>query len=84
MSAPPSFPAVAAGRPDRRTDHECDQPVCIVINCARSSCLSTWRQAGSDTAELVLRSVGIDRNEAIDIATAGIDALPRMAVFDAA
>lgn len=44
----------------------------------------TWRQAGSDTAELMLRSIGIDREEAIEIATTDLEPLPRMVVFDAA
>lgn len=44
----------------------------------------TWRQAGSDTAELMLRSIGIERAEARLLANLEIDALPKMAVFDAA
>ncbi|PHP67718.1 hypothetical protein CSC94_08485 [Zhengella mangrovi] len=71
---------MAAGRPDRGTDRESDPPIGIVINCARSSCLSTLPACDSGRASTRLN----DRNEAIDIATAGIDALPRMAVFDVA
>lgn len=44
----------------------------------------TWRQAGSDTAEIILRGVGIERGEARVIAQRELDPLPRMAVFDAA
>lgn len=44
----------------------------------------TWRQAGSDTAEIILRGVGIERAEARDITQMELDPLPRMAVFDAA
>ncbi len=44
----------------------------------------TWRQAGSDTAEVILRGVGIDRAEARDITQTELDPLPRLAVFDAA
>lgn len=44
----------------------------------------TWRQAGSDTAEIILRGVGLERGEARDIAQRELDPLPRMAVFDAA
>ena len=44
----------------------------------------TWRQAGSDTAEVVLRGVGIDRAEARDITQRELDPLPKTAVFDAA
>jgi AcrR family transcriptional regulator len=44
----------------------------------------TWRQAGSDTAEIILRGVGLDRTEARDITQRELDPLPRLAVFDAA
>ncbi len=44
----------------------------------------TWRQAGSDTAELMLRAVGIDRAEARDLANIEIEPLPRVAFFQAA
>lgn len=44
----------------------------------------TWRQAGSDTAEIILRGVGLDRSEARDITQRDLDPLPRLAVFDAA
>ncbi|OWU85126.1 TetR family transcriptional regulator [Oceanicola sp. 22II-s10i] len=44
----------------------------------------TWRQAGSDTAEIILRGLGIDRAEARDITQKELDPLPRMTVFDAA
>lgn len=44
----------------------------------------TWRQAGSDTAELILRGLGLDVSEARAITQTELDPLPRMAVFDAA
>ncbi|EAQ02895.1 possible transcriptional regulator, TetR family protein [Pseudooceanicola batsensis HTCC2597] len=44
----------------------------------------TWRQAGTDTAEIILRGIGIDRAEARDITQQELDPLPRMTVFDAA
>lgn len=44
----------------------------------------TWRQAGSDTAEIILRGIGVERAEARDITQRELDPLPRMAVFDAA
>ena len=44
----------------------------------------TWRQAGSDTAEIILRGLGLDRAEARDITQKELDPLPRMTVFDAA
>lgn len=44
----------------------------------------TWRQAGSDVAELMLRSIGIERTEARTLANLEIDALPKMVMFDAA
>jgi len=44
----------------------------------------TWRQAGSDTAEIILRGVGIERAEARDITQQELDPLPKMTVFDAA
>jgi hypothetical protein len=44
----------------------------------------TWRQAGSDAAELMLRAVGIDRSEARMLADLDIEPLPRMAMFPAA
>lgn len=44
----------------------------------------TWRQAGSDTAEIILRGIGLDRAEARDITQKELDPLPKMAVFDAA
>lgn len=44
----------------------------------------TWRQVGADTAELVLRSVGIGRDEARALALAEIDPLPRIDQLDAA
>ncbi|MGR3321545.1 MAG: TetR/AcrR family transcriptional regulator [Pseudooceanicola sp.] len=44
----------------------------------------TWRQAGSDTAEIVLRGLGIDRAEARTITQTELDPLPRLSVFDAA
>lgn len=42
----------------------------------------TWRQAGSDTAELLLRSIGIDQIEARRLSQTEFDPLPRMSVFD--
>lgn len=44
----------------------------------------TWRQVAADTAELVLRSVGLTRAEARALATAELDPLPRIDRFDAA
>ncbi|WP_375174650.1 TetR/AcrR family transcriptional regulator [Pseudooceanicola sp.] len=44
----------------------------------------TWREAGSDTAEIILRGVGIDRAEARDITQKELNPLPKMSVFDAA
>ena len=44
----------------------------------------TWRQAGSDTAEIILRGVGIDRAEAREITQTELEPLPRVAVFAAA
>lgn len=44
----------------------------------------TWRQAGSDTAELMLRAVGIERQEARTLSRIEIEPLPRIAVFQAA
>lgn len=44
----------------------------------------TWRQVSEDTAELVLRSVGIPRDEARALATIEIDPLPRIDHLDAA
>ncbi len=44
----------------------------------------TWRQAGSDTAEIILRGIGIDRLEARDITQCELNPLPRASVFDAA
>ncbi|MBV7380756.1 TetR/AcrR family transcriptional regulator [Maritimibacter dapengensis] len=44
----------------------------------------TWREAGSDTAEIILRGVGIERAEARDITQRELEPLPRLAVFDAA
>ena len=44
----------------------------------------TWRQAGSDTAEIILRGVGIDKNEAREITQRELEGLPRLSVFDAA
>ncbi|MBV7407814.1 TetR/AcrR family transcriptional regulator [Maritimibacter sp. DP1N21-5] len=44
----------------------------------------TWRQAGTDTAEIILRGVGLDRAEARDITNRELDPLPRLAAFDAA
>jgi AcrR family transcriptional regulator len=43
-----------------------------------------WRQAGTDTAEIILRGIGLDRAEAREIANKELDPLPRLAVFDAA
>ncbi|WP_238364069.1 TetR/AcrR family transcriptional regulator [Mesobacterium pallidum] len=42
----------------------------------------TWRQAGSDTAEIVLRGIGIDRAEARRITEVELDPLPRVAFFE--
>jgi len=44
----------------------------------------TWRQAGTDTAEIVLRGIGIDRAEAREITRQKLEPLPRLAVFDPA
>ena len=44
----------------------------------------TWRQAGSDTAEIILRGLGVERAEAREITQRELDPLPKMAVFDAA
>lgn len=44
----------------------------------------TWREAGSDTAEAMLRALGIDRREARLLAAREFEPLPRMALFDAA
>ena len=41
-----------------------------------------WRQAGTDTAEFVLRGIGISRAEARDITRKELDPLPRLSVFD--
>ncbi|SEP76331.1 transcriptional regulator, TetR family [Thalassovita taeanensis] len=38
----------------------------------------TWRQSGSDTAELILRAVGVDRAEARSLATIHYAPLPRV------
>ncbi|TCK04303.1 TetR/AcrR family transcriptional regulator [Marinobacterium mangrovicola] len=42
----------------------------------------TWRQAGSETAEIVLRGIGIDPAEAKQIAEKELAPLPRLSVFD--
>lgn len=44
----------------------------------------TWRQAGTDTAEVILRGIGIDRAEARHITQMELDPLPKITVFDAA
>ncbi|MGR3454726.1 TetR/AcrR family transcriptional regulator [Pseudooceanicola sp.] len=44
----------------------------------------TWREAGSDTAETMLRGLGIARREARRLAQTEFEPLPRMALFDAA
>ncbi|WP_146346544.1 TetR/AcrR family transcriptional regulator [Phaeobacter marinintestinus] len=44
----------------------------------------TWRQAGTDTAELLLRSVGLPRDEARILASTEISPLPRIEIFKAA
>ena len=44
----------------------------------------TWREAGSDTAEIFLRGVGVDRSEARRIAQVELDPLPSVEVFAAA
>lgn len=44
----------------------------------------TWRQAGSDTAEIILRGLGIDKVEARDISQLELSPLPRVGVFAAA
>lgn len=44
----------------------------------------TWRQAGSDTAEIILRGIGLERAEARDITQTELHPLPRVAVFAAA
>lgn len=44
----------------------------------------TWREAGSDTAEAMLRALGIERREARILAAKEFEPLPRMALFDAA
>jgi AcrR family transcriptional regulator len=41
----------------------------------------TWRQAGSDTAELMLRAIGVDRSEARMLANLKIESLPRITMF---
>ncbi|WP_160286908.1 TetR/AcrR family transcriptional regulator [Pseudomonas knackmussii] len=40
--------------------------------------LKTWREAGSDTAELVLRSLGVDEAEARRLATTELPPLPAL------
>ncbi len=44
----------------------------------------TWREAGSDAAEMALRSIGLEREEARRLARAGLPPLPRMSFPDAA
>lgn len=44
----------------------------------------TWRQAGSDTAEVILRGVGLEKTEAKEITQRELEPLPRSGVFDAA
>jgi len=44
----------------------------------------TWREAGSDTAEAMLRALGIERREARLLAAKDFAPLPRIALFDAA
>lgn len=44
----------------------------------------TWREAGSDTAEIILRGIGIDKAEAREITQKELTPLPRLAVFDTA
>ena len=44
----------------------------------------TWRQAGSDTAEFMLRAIGVQRHEARELASREIDALPEISMFVAA
>ncbi len=44
----------------------------------------TWRKAGNDTAELMLRSIGVDCSEARRLANLDIEPLPRMTLFQAA
>lgn len=40
--------------------------------------LQTWRKSGSDTAELVLRSVGVDPAEARALSNTSFDPMPRL------
>ncbi|GHF35519.1 TetR/AcrR family transcriptional regulator [Seohaeicola zhoushanensis] len=42
----------------------------------------TWRQAGSDTAEIILRGIGIDLAEASEITQRELNPLPHIFVFD--
>ena len=44
----------------------------------------SWRQAGSDTAEVILRGIGIEKSEARLLAAAEFDPLPRLLFTDAA
>ncbi|WP_121061423.1 TetR/AcrR family transcriptional regulator [Chachezhania antarctica] len=44
----------------------------------------SWRQAGSDAAEVMLRGIGIEKREARLLAAADFDPLPRMLFSDAA
>lgn len=44
----------------------------------------TWREAGSDTAEIILRGLGIEKAEARNITQVDLDPLPGVEVFAAA
>lgn len=43
----------------------------------------TWRQAGSETAEIVLRGIGVPMDEAAEIAQQTLEPFPRLGKFEA-
>ncbi|WP_375690133.1 TetR/AcrR family transcriptional regulator [Pseudooceanicola sp. LIPI14-2-Ac024] len=81
------------GLNDNRFDIRRDQipTICAVMGGATFGAMTlvlnghrTWREAGSDTAETMLRAVGLERREARRLAQTEFEPLPRMALFDAA
>lgn len=85
--------ALRAGRASGRFDFTADQlasvtaasggatfgAMTLVLNGHR-----TWRQVAADSAEMVLRAVGLSQPEARRLALAELDPLPRIDHFDAA
>jgi len=44
----------------------------------------SWREAGGDTAELMMRSIGVAPSEALALSQTEFDPLPRIMYFDMA